>query len=125
MTYIVQGKTDPDRSIKIVGNKKMSLKKLTKKITSKIGQPLDERKLFDDAQAIKELYEKAGYQKTTVDAQPPVIDEAAGRGTVTIVINETPKVKIKDIIFVNATAFTQRQLRKVLKNHAAAGCFPG
>jgi outer membrane protein assembly factor BamA len=65
VTYIVQGKpilTD----IKIVGNKKMSTKKIKKKITSKQGQPLDERKLFDDAQAIKEMYEKAGYQKTTV-----------------------------------------------------------
>ena len=38
-----------------------------------------------------------------------------GRGTVTIVIHETPKIKIKDVIFVNATAFTQKQLRKVLK----------
>ena len=36
-------------------------------------------------------------------AEPPVIDEAAGRGTVTSSIHETPKVKIKDIIFVNAT----------------------
>jgi outer membrane protein insertion porin family len=115
LTYIVQGKpilTD----IKIVGNQKMSLKKIKKKITSKAGQPLDERKLFDDAQAIKEMYEKAGYQKTTVTVQPPVVDEAAGRGSATILIHEAPKIKIKDIVFVNATAATQRQLRKVLKN---------
>ena len=117
VTYIVQGKpilTD----IKIVGNKKMSLKKIKKKITSKVGQPLDERKLFDDAQAIKEMYEKAGYQKTTVSSteQPPVVDEAAGRGAAAIVIHEAPKIKIKDIVFVNATAATHKQLRKVLKN---------
>jgi len=116
VTYIVQGKpilTD----IKIVGNDKMSLKKIKKKVTSKAGQPLDERKLFDDAQAIKELYEKAGYEKTTVEVLPPVVDEAAGRGTATILIHETPKVKIKDIVFVNvSTNFTQRALRKVLKN---------
>src|SRR5665213_639980 len=113
LTYVVQGKpilTD----IKIIGNKKMSEKKLKKKITSKTGQPLDERKIFDDAMAMRELYEKAGYQKTTVTAEPPVIDEAAGRGTVTFVIQETPKIKVKDIIFVNAT-LPQKQLRKVLK----------
>jgi outer membrane protein assembly factor BamA len=82
VTYVVQGKpilTD----IKIVGNKKMSLKKIRKKITSKTGQPLDERKLFDDAQAIKDLYEKAGYQKTTVRPSRRSINEAAGRGTAT------------------------------------------
>ncbi len=115
VTYIVQGKpilTD----IKIVGNDKMSLKKLKKKVTSKVGQPLDERKLNDDALAIKELYEKAGYQKTTVIVQPPMVDEAAGRGTATIQIHEMPKIKIKDIVFVNASAATQRELRKVLKN---------
>jgi outer membrane protein insertion porin family len=114
LTYAVQSKpilTD----IKIVGNKKIKLKKLNKKITSKIGQPLDERKLFEDAQAMQEIYEKAGYQKTTVVAQPPVIDELAGRGSVTFVVHETPKVRIKDVIFVNAPAFTQRQLRKAIK----------
>src|ERR1700677_130631 len=113
LSYIVQGKpilTD----IKIVGNKKMSLNKIRKKITSKVGQPLDLRKLFDDAQAITELYEKSGYQRTTVEALPPVIDEAAGRGSVTFEIHETPKIKIQDIIFVNAT-LPQKQLRKVLK----------
>ncbi|HEY3861763.1 MAG TPA: outer membrane protein assembly factor BamA [Verrucomicrobiae bacterium] len=114
LTYIVQGKPILTE-IRIVGNKLMSLKKIKKKITSRVGQPLDERKLFDDAQAIKELYEKGGYQKTTVAAEDPVINEATGRGTDTIVIHEMPKVKIKDIVFVNATAFKQRSLRKAFK----------
>lgn len=114
LTYVVQGKPIL-ADIKIVGNKKMSLKKLKKKITSKINQPLDERKLFEDAQAMQDLYEKAGYQKTTVVAEPPVIDEAAGRGSVTFEIHETPKIRIVDVVFVNAHAFTQRQLRKAIK----------
>jgi outer membrane protein insertion porin family len=113
LTFVVQAKPILTE-IKIVGNKKMSLKKLKKKITSKIGQPLDERKLFDDAQAMKELYEKSGYQKTTVTAEPPVINEGEGRGTVTFMIHEMPRVRIKDIVFVNAT-LPQKQLRKVLK----------
>lgn len=114
LTYVVQSKpilTD----IKIVGNKKMKLKKLMKKITSKIGQPMDERKLFEDAQAMQQVYEKAGYQKTTVVVQSKVVDEVAGRGSVTFLVHETPKVKIKDVVFVNATAFKQKQLRKAIK----------
>ena len=114
LTYVVQGKPIL-ADIKIVGNKRMSLKKLKKKLTSKINQPLDERKLFEDAQEMQKLYEKAGYQKTTVVAEPPVIDEMAGRGSVTFRIHETPKVKIKDIVFVNAHDFPQKKLRKVLK----------
>jgi outer membrane protein insertion porin family len=114
LTYAVQSKpilTD----IRIVGNKKMKLKKLMKKVTSKVGQPLDQRKLFDDAQEMQKLYEKAGYQKTTVTVQPPVIDELAGRGSVTFVVHETPKIRIKDVVFVGAHAFTQKQLRKAIK----------
>jgi len=114
LTYIVQGKPIL-AELKIVGNKKMSLKKIMKKITSKVNQPLDERKLFDDTLAIKEMYEKSGYQKTTVQEQAPIINEAAGRGTCTIEIHETPKVRIKDVVFVNASAFPQKELRHVLK----------
>jgi outer membrane protein insertion porin family len=114
LTYIIQGKpilTD----IKIMGNKKLSTKKLRKKLTSKIGQPLDERKLFSDGQEMKKLYEKAGYQKTTVTVLPPAIDEQAGRGTVTFDIHESPKAKIKDVVFVNASHIKQKTLRHVLK----------
>src|SRR5580700_10297999 len=49
VTYIVQGKPILTEPVRIVGNSKMSTKKIRKKITSKQGQPLDERKLFDDA----------------------------------------------------------------------------
>lgn len=113
LTYIVQGKlllTD----IKFSGNKKFSDRKLRKKLTSKVGEPLDERKLFADAQTIRTNYQKSGYQKTTVK---PVIsaDEAAGRATVTFEIHESPKVKIVDIQFLGANAFSDKRLRKVLK----------
>lgn len=113
ITYVLEGKprlTD----IKFSGNKKYSNNKLKKKIKSKVGEPLNEQKLFADAQTIQEMYEKAGYQKTTVRYETS-IDEAAGTGTATFVIRETPKIKIKDIRFEHATAFTQRQLRGVLK----------
>src|SRR6202012_1725472 len=65
VTYVLQGKPIL-QDIKIVGNKKMSLKKLNKKLTSKIGQPLDQEKLFEDSMAMQKLYEDAGYQETKV-----------------------------------------------------------
>ena len=71
------------------GNKKFSNAKLLKKISTtgkplknRIGEPLDERQLFADAQEIKKLYEKSGYPKTKVE--PKITpDERAGRATVT------------------------------------------
>lgn len=117
LTYVVQGKPIL-KDIKITGNKIYSNRKLMKLVTSKVGQSLDESKLFADAQEIQKKYEKAGYQKTVVKALDPNVDEAAGSGTAVIEVTEAPKVKIKDIVFDGATAFhkdTQKKLRKVLK----------
>lgn len=113
LTYVVQGNpllTD----IKFSGNRRFNTAKLQKKLTSKVGRPLDEKKLFSDAKEIEKLYQKVGYQRTTVK---PVlsIDENAGRGTVTFEIKETGKVKIQDIVFEGANSFPQKKLRKQLK----------
>ncbi len=113
LTYVVQG--NPTLSdIKFEGNKKYSNRRLSKKLTSKAGQPLDEKKLFKDAQEMQKLYQKAGYQKVVVK---PVlsIDENAGRGTATFEINEGPRIRIKDIVFDGNSAFKERKLRKTLK----------
>ncbi|MGB0580291.1 MAG: outer membrane protein assembly factor BamA [Limisphaerales bacterium] len=113
LIYVVQGKpvlTD----IVINGNKKYSDKKLRKKISSKVGDPLDERKLFSDKEEIKKLYQKSGRQKTEVKYNLS-INENSGRGTVTFEVTEAPKVKIRRVDFAGAAAFTEAKLRKVLK----------
>jgi len=113
LTYIVQVKPRLTE-IKIVGNVKMSTSKIRKKITSKIGLPLDEQQLFTDCQAITDLYEKKGYPGTIVKYIPD-IDEAAGTGTATFQITEGRKIKITQIDFIGASAFSQRKLRHQLK----------
>lgn len=111
--YRVQGKPRIE-DIRFEGNKQKSTSSLLKKITSKPGQPLDDHKLYTDAEVIKKLYQLSGYQKTQV--KPTIsINEAAGRGTVTFEITESPKVKIKNIVFDGATEFTQKKLAGVLK----------
>jgi len=105
LTYLLQGKPRLTE-IKITGNVKMSDSKIRKKITSKLGEPLDERKLFTDCLEIKKLYESAGYPGTKVTYLPN-IDENAGRGTATIQITESPKLKITDVQFVGARAFPE------------------
>jgi outer membrane protein insertion porin family len=113
LTYLVQGNprlTD----IKFEGNTKFSESKLRKTITSKTGEPFSERKLFTDAQEIRTLYEKKGYQRTDVQYTFS-IDPNAGRATATFNIKESPKVKIIGVEFVGAQAFPEARLRKVIK----------
>jgi outer membrane protein insertion porin family len=113
LTYVLVAKprvTD----IRFVGNAKYDNKDLTKVIKSKVGQLLDERQLFADVQEIKKKYQNAGLQRTEVKyvLNP---DENAGRATVTFEIAETPKVRIVDVVFDGASAFTQKKLRKQIK----------
>lgn len=113
LIYLVQGNptlTD----IRFEGNTKYKDSKLLKTIESKIGRPLNDRRLFEDAQAIKKLYQKAGYPATKVDYVRS-IDEQAGRATATFKVEEAPKIRIEDVIFEGATAFKQSKLRKVIK----------
>ncbi len=113
LTYIVQG--NPRLAeIKFQGNKKFKEAKLRKTISSKVGEPFNERKLFTDTQDIQKLYQKRGYPRTEVKYSYS-IDENTGRATATFEIKESPKVKIKEVDFVGAHAFKQKTLRKVIK----------
>lgn len=103
LTYLVQGNprlTD----LRFQGNKKFTDAKLRKTISSKVGEPLNERKLFTDSQEIQKLYQKKGYANTQVKYVLN-IDESAGRGSATFEITESPKIKIQRVEFVGAQAF--------------------
>ncbi len=113
LTYMLQGKPRLT-AVKFSGNKKFSDAKLRRKLSSKIGDPLDERKLFNDSLEIQKMYQKSGYPNTEVKYVLN-IDEAAGRGTVTFEIKESPKIKIVDVQFVGAKAIPQKKLRKTIK----------
>src|SRR5882724_7754722 len=113
LTYVVQGKPRLTE-IQFKGNKKFSDAKLRKKLSSKVGEPLDERKLFTDSQEIQKMYQKSGYPRTQVKYVLN-IDENSGRGTATFEITESPKVKIIEVDFVGAKAYPQKKLRKVIK----------
>jgi outer membrane protein insertion porin family len=116
LTYVVQAMprlTD----IKLNGNKKLTDAKIKKKLTSKVGEPLNEQKLFSDAQAIQEMYQKSGYPGTSVQAVPNIAEES-GRGTVTFEIKESRKIRIVRVEFIGAQAFSQHKLQKEIKTRA-------
>lgn len=112
VTYVVQANPRL-MEVKLVGNSKIKDRDIKKKITSKVGESLDERKLFTDAQEIQKLYQKKGYSGTVVK-YALAIDEGGGRGTATFNITESPKVKIIDYEFVGVEAFKQSELRKAM-----------
>jgi len=117
LTYILMGKLKLTK-INFEGNTKFSDSKLRKKIKSKEGDPLDEVKLFEDTQEIEKMYQKKGYPHTTVKYAQKNVDYDLGRAAVTFEIHETPKIRIEEVDFIGAKAYTQRKLRKVIKTRA-------
>jgi outer membrane protein insertion porin family len=113
LTYILLGKPKVT-DISFTGNKKFSTRKLSKKVTIKVGDPLDERKLFTDAEEIKKMYQKSGYPDTEVKYVMNT-EERTGRASVIFEIKESPKVRIMDVYFEGASVFSQKRLRKVVK----------
>jgi outer membrane protein insertion porin family len=113
LTYIVQVRPRITE-IRFEGNKKLRDSKLKKKVTFKVGEPLDEQKVFSDVQEIKKLYEKSGLADTQVKYILN-IEELTGHGTVVFHIEESPKVKIKDVQFFGTPSFTERKLRHEMK----------
>ena len=108
LTYIIQVRPHITE-IKVEGNKELSDSKLKKKITVKTGDPLDEQKLFLDVQEMKKMYEKYGLADTKVKYILN-IEETSGHGTVVFHVEESPKVKIKSVAFLGASAFPQKDL---------------
>src|SRR5258708_11167302 len=98
LTYILQGKLRLT-GIAFEGNTKFSNAKLLKKVTSKPGDPIDERKLFTDGQELETLYEKSGYTGTRVKYRITNPDERTGTAGVTFEVTEAPKIRIVAVGF--------------------------
>lgn len=113
LTYVVQAKPRLTE-ITFNGNQEYSDKKLRKKVVSKVGEPLDEQKLFTDTRTLQEMYQKGGYPRTVVK-YAVTIDENNGRGSAVFEITESPKIKIEKVEFPGASAFTEKKLRKQVK----------
>src|SRR6266516_1925093 len=74
LIYVLQGQPVLG-DIRFQGNRKYNKASLLKKVKSRVGQPLDEYKLFIDAQEIKKKYEKAGYRQTKVEPKEKQFQE--------------------------------------------------
>ena len=96
------------------GGRKFKESKLRKKIRSRTGETLNRPRIFSDTRILLKEYQKGGYHQAKVGYDVRH-DEALGQAAVVFRVDPGPKVKIDDIVFENAVAFSQRELRKVFK----------
>ena len=96
------------------GGRKFKGSKLRKKIRSRTGGTLNRPRIFSDTRLLQKEYQKGGYDQAKVGYEVRH-DEALGQAVVVFQFDPGRKVKIEDIVFENAVAFSQRELRKVFK----------
>ena len=91
-------------TVRFEGNKKIKSHRLEKEVKTKPNEALDERQVKEDAEKLKEHYQKTGYNQASINYTVDR-DRVTGFGTITFKINEGEKVKISDIRFVGNDSF--------------------
>ena len=101
-------------SVRYEGNAHVRSRRLDKEVKSKANSPLDERQVKEDAQKIKEYYQKSGYNQVAI-TYDITRDRDSGFGNVIFKIKEGPKVRISDIRFIGNDHVKPRRLRKEME----------
>lgn len=100
--------------IEFTGQRKKEEDELQRKLFIHVGESYSPLTVRTQIDTLLKVYKDDGYALAAIDA---VTDTTAGPGKMTLrfVVKEGEKVKIQRIVFVGATAFSEKRLRKVMK----------
>jgi len=101
--------------VSFVGNSVIDSKKLKEEVDIKVGQPIDESKLFAGQTKVRELYSKKGFADVSVSYHTEAM--AAKQGFVRVIysVNEGGRGVINDIRFEGLTAVKPSALQSKMK----------
>lgn len=117
VVVVVQSKANVGE-VTVEGATKISATKLRKQLATKPGQALNEATLEADRQKILDAYSSRGFTDTQVKYRTDVNNQT-GATRVVFTVNEGGKTTIRAVHFEGNHAFSERQLRKVVKTKAA------
>ncbi|MEW6410719.1 MAG: outer membrane protein assembly factor BamA [Nitrospirota bacterium] len=100
-------------SVRLEGNKKIDTETLVGKITIKPGEVLNQSLIANNTDRIAALYQEEGYYHAKIT--PVVKSISREEVTLTYLIEEGPKVKIKDIIIEGNKAIKEKEIKKAMK----------
>jgi outer membrane protein insertion porin family len=106
--------TPKDRIKDIIfrGNKKFPTEDLKKHISLVKDVPLNDRKLRESANKLREYFTSEGYNEATVT--PKVEKDGEGYVKVIFIIKENLKLKVDDVLFIGNTVYSSWDLRHSL-----------
>ncbi|MDP6503840.1 MAG: POTRA domain-containing protein, partial [Planctomycetota bacterium] len=93
--------------------KKKHIKKFKDLIQARVGDLLRQHQINADKQAMLIELKSKGYHFVEIDQE--ILPGPSGGATVRFIVHPQNAVRVKDIQFLGATAFSKRKLRKILK----------
>jgi outer membrane protein insertion porin family len=97
-------------AVRYVGNKDIKSTRLNKQVKTSANTVLDDRQVKEDAEKLKEYYQKLGYSQVSVSYNVDR-DRGTGLGTVIFRIREGARVKIKAVNFTGNAHIKSKALR--------------
>ncbi len=82
--------------IRIEGNNKLKKDEIKKAMQSVLGDFVDQKRIRDDVEAVRGIYEKKGFSEASVDSSLDVNAETS-QAVLRVIIDEGSKVRIRDI----------------------------
>lgn len=104
--------------IEIQGHRALPKKKAVELLALAGGQPYDPRKVKEGIDALKAEYARKGYSQAEVSSQV-TMDASANTAKVSILIDEGPRMRIRQILVEGNQAFSDKRIRKALKTKPA------
>jgi outer membrane protein insertion porin family len=101
-------------AVRFEGNQRVKASRLEKEVKIRPNLALDERQVKEDAEKLREYYQKAGYNQVSVNYAIER-DRIGGFGTVIFNVREGPRVKISEIRFAGNHNVSSRRLKRVME----------
>lgn len=100
--------------IRIEGNGKIPRDQIKKEMLSVTGDFVDQKRIRDDVDAVRRLYEKKGFSEAKVESALN-IDPDTGQAVLLVQIEEGVKVRIRDIQVTGNASLSAGDILKVMK----------
>lgn len=105
--------------IQITGNDKIKKDAIKKEMQSAVGDFVDQKRVRDDVEAVRRLYEKKGFSEASVDSELDV-NESTNQATLKVLVNEGAKVRIKEVRVTGNQALKTGDIHKVMRTKTAS-----
>ncbi|HXV18542.1 MAG TPA: outer membrane protein assembly factor BamA, partial [Candidatus Omnitrophota bacterium] len=100
--------------IKVEGNNKLKKDEIKKVMTSVVGDFVDQKRVRDDVEAVRALYEKKGFSDVQIDSALDVNPDTS-QAALRVIINEGSKVRIREIKIIGNDNVKSGDIHKAMK----------